>query len=111
MLPPFYARWSAYVSAAKHEPFGLTILEAMAAKLPLVCTRTEGPTAFLAPQKPQPFWAEKEDVNSLSQALQACYKQGPKRLAWDMRPFDVTRASAQIEDLYARCINQPRPRA
>lgn len=103
-VAPFYVQWQAYVSAARHEPFGLTILEAMAQGLPLVCTRTEGPSEFLADQPATPYWAAIEEVNCLATALQACYQAGQQRVAWDMAPFDGRRAVAQIEDLYKELI-------
>jgi glycosyltransferase involved in cell wall biosynthesis len=96
----FYHRWDAYVSAAKHEPFGLTLLEAMAAGLPLVCTRTEGPGEFLPGQPTAPFWAEREDVASLAAALQRCRQAGQQPVVWDLTPFDGARAVTQIELLY-----------
>lgn len=99
-VAPFYQQWDAYVSAAKHEPFGLTVLEAMAHGLPLVCTRTEGPSEFLQGQPVMPWWAEREDVASLAGALQRCQQAGRERVAWDLTPFDGARAVAQIESLY-----------
>ncbi len=99
-LAPFYASWSAYVSAAKHEPFGLTILEAMAHQLPLICTRTEGPSNYLATQPHTPQWAEIDNVESLATALQRCYAAGHQSVQWAMAPFDGNRAQAQIENLY-----------
>ncbi len=39
----YYSAFDTYVSPARFEPFGLSILEAMAAGCPLVLTRSEGP--------------------------------------------------------------------
>lgn len=101
---PFYARWQAYVSAAKHEPFGLTVLEAMAHSLPLVCTRTEGPSEFLATQPQPPYWAEIQNLAALAQALQQCYAARQPYVEWDLTPFDGRRAQIQIESLYKELL-------
>jgi glycosyltransferase involved in cell wall biosynthesis len=65
-LAPWYEAFDAYVSAARYEPFGLTILEAMAHGCHLVCTRTEGPSEFLqdASGHGQVLWAERGDIPS-----------------------------------------------
>jgi glycosyltransferase involved in cell wall biosynthesis len=97
---PFYARWQAYVSAARYEPFGLTILEAMAHNLPLVCTRTAGPNEFLAAQPQPPLWAEPDDLASLAQALQACYRAGVRWQPWEMVPFQGNIALGKIMNFY-----------
>jgi glycosyltransferase involved in cell wall biosynthesis len=97
---PHYAQFDAYVSAAQYEPFGLTILEAMSHHLPIVCTRTQGPTEFLAAQPHQPVWAEPKDVYSLAAALRVCHAEGRRQVAWDMAPFEPARAAAHIVVVY-----------
>ena len=92
-----YRRWQGYVSAARYEPFGLTILEAMAHHLPLVLTRTQGPTEFMAKQKGV-HWAAPDDVGSLAKALQACRKA--KAPVWDLTPFAPARALKAIQRVY-----------
>ncbi|MCP5404747.1 MAG: glycosyltransferase [Pseudomonadaceae bacterium] len=93
-----YPRWHTYVSAARYEPFGLTILEAMAAGCRLVCSTTQGPQEFLADYKVG--WAEAGHVGSMAKALRAAAKQPPVRVPWDMSPFAPKRALAAIEGFY-----------
>lgn len=94
----YYQAFDVYVSAARHEPFGLTILEAMAASKPLICTRTEGPLEFL---KGKPVrWAEIEDVETLARALVDSYARGRRLEKHDMAPFKEARAVKEIVDFY-----------
>ncbi len=100
----FYRRWNAYVSAARYEPFGLTILEAMSHGLPLVCTRTEGPREYLVTQPTQPWWAVPDEVGSLAAALQECRQANLARVDYDLVPFAPKCAAAQIEDFYKEIL-------
>lgn len=94
---PYYASHPVYVSAARYEPFGLTILEAMQAGCRLVCTRTQGPEEFLKGYKVE--WAKPGDVATLAKALQAAAK-GKGRVPWDMAPFAPKAALAKVLGFY-----------
>jgi glycosyltransferase involved in cell wall biosynthesis len=60
----YYRAFDTYVSAARFEPFGLTILEAMEAGCGLVVTRTQGPREFLT--ETSVLWAEPDDEATLA---------------------------------------------
>jgi glycosyltransferase involved in cell wall biosynthesis len=92
-----YAGMDVYVSAARYEPFGLTILEAMRAGCRLVCTRTDGPREFLKQYSIN--WAEPDDVESLAKALKAGAKS-KGAVPWDLAPFSPKRALKQIKAFY-----------
>lgn len=99
---PLYAEADVYVSAARFEPFGLTILEAMQAGCRLVCTRTQGPSEYLA-GRPL-LWAEVDDVASLAHALRTAAALPVQRVAWDLSSFDPTDACRRIRDVYAEIL-------
>lgn len=103
----YYRAFDTYVSAARYEPFGLTILEAMAAGCALVVTRTKGPQEFLG--EPSVLWAEPGDVPTLAAQLRAAAARGRKRASYDLSLYTQDRAFAQIEEFYARVLARKRP--
>lgn len=96
-----YAGADVYVSAARYEPFGLTIVEAMQAGLPLVCTRTQGPSEFLHACK-NVVWAECDDAPSLAAALQAQHAQGRRRVVHDMTHLNGANAVPHVAAFYTK---------
>ena len=44
---PFLEKFDVFVSAARSEPFGLVIIEAMAARIPIIATRSEGASEII----------------------------------------------------------------
>ena len=97
-IAPFYLGFDVYVSAARFEPFGLTILEAMDAGCALVVTQTEGPREFL--KDANVLWAEPNDVASLATQLRDAAARGGQRPAYDLSRFMRPQAVAAIEELY-----------
>jgi glycosyltransferase involved in cell wall biosynthesis len=102
----YYRAFDTYVSAARYEPFGLTIIEAMAAGCALVVTRTRGPQEFL--REPSALWAEPDDVPTLAAQLRAAAARGRKRASYDLSPYAQDRAVAQVEEFYARVLARKR---
>ena len=97
-VAPIYRGADVYVSAARYEPFGLTLLEAMRAGCRLVCTRTQGATEILR-NRSGVLWAEVGDVADLSRALSEAAR-GSGRTAWDLAAFDAVAARDKIEAFY-----------
>lgn len=106
-MDAFYQTCDVYVSASRYEPFGLTLVEAMAHQLPLVCTETEGPKEFLASQT-EVTWVKNRDVAALAEALYASYTQGRRRVTYDMAPFAPERAAQEIETFYTTVLKNHR---
>jgi len=103
----YYRAFDTYVSASRYEPFGLTILEAMAAGCPLVVTRTRGPVEFL--HEPSVLWAEPDDAATLTAQLRAAFARGRGRTSYDLSPYTLSRAMAQIDEFYGRVLARKRP--
>jgi glycosyltransferase involved in cell wall biosynthesis len=101
-VAPFYGAFDTYVSAARFEPFGLTILEAMAAGCRLVLTRTQGPPEFV--MDPRVQWCPVGDPAALAQVMRAEVGQGRNRPVYDMAPFAPAVAAQAIEALYRTVI-------
>ena len=55
-IAPFYRAFDTFVSAARFEPFGLAIIEAMGAGCPLIATRIHGTVEFVT--DPRVLWAD-----------------------------------------------------
>jgi glycosyltransferase involved in cell wall biosynthesis len=105
-IAPFYRALDIYVSAARFEPFGLTILEAMAAGLPLVLTRTQGPCEFV--QDAGVSWVAPEDEAALAEALRAAHARGAQEIDYDLSRFKPERAVAEIEAFYRKVLARPK---
>jgi glycosyltransferase involved in cell wall biosynthesis len=106
-IAPYYGAFDTYVSAARFEPFGLTILEAMEAGCGLVVTRTQGPREFLT--EPSVLWAEPNDEAALATQLRAAVERGRERWSYDLSPFMQARAVASVEELYRKVLSKSHP--
>jgi glycosyltransferase involved in cell wall biosynthesis len=104
----FYLAFDAYVSPARFEPFGIAILEAMAAGCPLVLTRSQGPIEFVADA--QALWVESMTDTSLANALLKLQASGRRRIAYTLDNFSAARASAEIQQFYNRVLARHPPR-
>jgi glycosyltransferase involved in cell wall biosynthesis len=98
----FYRAFDAYVSAARFEPFGLSILEAMEAGLPLVLTRTDGPREFVTDSRT--LWADRDDDDGLAGQLAAACANGRQRYRYDLARFSAANAVVAIDAFYSRVI-------
>ena len=98
-LAAFYLAFDTFVSAARFEPFGLAILEAMAAGCPLLLSRTQGPQEFV--DDTRVVWTELS-VGALAEHLDAAVRSERRRHRYDMQPFSPGNAFAAIEAFYCK---------
>ncbi len=103
-VAPWYLAFDAFVSSAQFEPFGLAILEAMAAGCPLVLTRTQGPSEFVTDKRV--LWSEIGDDVALAGNLIEAAASGWHRLKYDLKQFSRERAAVEIETLYRHVISR-----
>jgi glycosyltransferase involved in cell wall biosynthesis len=96
-----------FVSAARSEPFGLAIIEAMAAGCPLIATKTRGPVEFMT--DPRTLWAEPGRDGELALQLRVAAARGRERFAYEMSQLTLDRAVREIETLY-RGVARPAER-
>jgi glycosyltransferase involved in cell wall biosynthesis len=94
----YYRAFDVLVSAARFEPFGMAILEGMAAGLPIVATKTEGPREFVADDRV--LWVEMGDEEALSAKLKQASALGRVRYPYDLANFSREGAAKDIESFY-----------
>ncbi|PJK09333.1 hypothetical protein CO614_06900 [Lysobacteraceae bacterium NML120232] len=105
LMPGFVSRprdwlevFDVFVSTARSEPFGLVLLEAMDAGLPMIASASEGArhlqTVIATPLLPI------GDVAALAEALRDAWQQRPPRRSYPMQRFRIDDKLAQIEAFY-----------
>lgn len=91
------AAFDGFVSAARSEPFGLVLLEAMQAGLPIVASASQGARHLgdlLGPLVPV------DDPDALAAALQGLVEAGRRRVDYPMEQFRIESKLPQIEAFY-----------
>jgi glycosyltransferase involved in cell wall biosynthesis len=99
-----YRAVDVYVSAARVEPFGLAIIEAMAAGCPLILTRTKGPSEYVTDARVK--WADVDDEVSLVEHMRAAVPSDHARLAYDLGRFAPEQAFRDIEAFYGDVLDR-----
>lgn len=97
-IAPRYHTFDLYVSAARSEAFGLTLLEAMAAGCPIVATATAGAQTVLAGQPAT--LVPVGQVEALAAALAEALSQPPRRVQYDLKPFMAAPQVKKISRFY-----------
>ena len=92
------AAFDGFVSSARSEPFGLVLLEAMQAGLPILATRSQG-TLHLA-ETMQPTLLPIDDVAAMTQALRDIARRRPVRREYAMAGYDLAARLDQFDTFY-----------
>lgn len=92
------AAFDTFVSPARDEPFGLVLLEAMEAGLPVLATGTTG-ARHLAPLLARPLLPI-DDVDALAAALAAMHATRPARRGYALDAYRVDAKASQLEAYY-----------
>lgn len=92
------AAFDGFVSAARSEPFGLVLLEAMQASLPIVASASEGARHLVA-QIGTPL-VPVGDTDAMANALRQLVESRPGRVSYPMDDYRIETKLPQIEAFY-----------
>nr|WP_285201071.1 glycosyltransferase [Rhizobium sp. CG4] len=100
-----------FVSSSREEPFGLAILEAMEAGVPVISTATEGPGEFLHSHPVSLIESQSVDVLAaeLVKVLHEIPGGGRRRVNYDMTEFSRSTGVEKVLDFYheVRAVREP----
>ena len=110
-LKKFYSLSDVYVCPSRLEGFGLTILEAMAVKIPVIATNV-GSIPELIKDGYNGLLVEKDNINELSSTITKCLNQDT--LIWDSekrrkfieKNFSWKKTAKETEILYNSLVNK-----
>jgi glycosyltransferase involved in cell wall biosynthesis len=103
-IAPYYYAFDVFVSAARFEPFGLAIIEAMGAGCPLIATSIHGTVEFVT--DPRALWADPDRDGQLALQLCTAATRKRERYAYDMSRLTLARAVAEMDDFYRRVASR-----
>ena len=97
-----------FVSPSREESFGLAILEAMRAGLPIISSATEGPREVFGAQPVD--WVKPASVaemaSALKRALSSLSGRRKPRVAYDLSHFEAAHAITTVMDFYLQSARQ-----
>lgn len=94
------AAFDVFVSAARREPFGLVLLEAMNARLPILASASEG-ARHLSDVIGTPLLPI-GDIDALAAAMRSAHDTRMARRDYPMQRFDMAARVADVEAFYRR---------
>ena len=96
-----------FVSPSREESFGLAIVEAMSAGLPIIATAAEGPAEFLRDHPVS--LVQPGSVDGMAGAIAATYNRfrtdGLPRIGYDLSLFEPAARLANIADFYGHVVD------
>jgi glycosyltransferase involved in cell wall biosynthesis len=94
----FYARAGAFALVSTFEPFGVVVREAVAAGLPIICSRRAGAAGDIAVEAINAILVEPEDVDGIAAALRRLIEEPElrDRLAAGSRSIDAAGEGADV---------------
>ena len=109
--PVFYERLNVFVLCSDFEGAGISVMEAMAAGIPVVATRVgglegivqEGETGLLVP--PGDVAALEDAVWTLLQDEEACARMGMTARAYAQAHFSADRMISELDALYNELLS------
>ena len=107
-IPRLLQDFDLFVSPSREESFGLAILEAMRAGLPIIACATEGPRDVFAAQPLE--WVVPASVTDMAAALTRTLaglgaSRAP-RVEYDLSDFEAARAVTTVMDFYLQSARQ-----
>ena len=109
-IEDFYMGADAFVFPSHYEAFGLSILEAMASGLPVICTRGLGATELMTDGKDCLLLESWDDPLELAEKIESLETAGPRTLGAAARRtaelHSWARTAASTRQVYEGCLRK-----